>query len=135
MIRLRPLFNIKLKPFYEIFFFFKRLSYISNPLIAKQKKYLNTVYTAIAVCIIIGLFWATLPLFGWSFYSLEGAQISCSVEWNEKSFNVVSYNISIFGLVFLVPFAFILANSYALIFLVIINKVNLKKSSFWHILI
>ena len=32
----------------------------------------------------MGIFWAIIPLFGWSEYSLEGALISCSVEWNKK---------------------------------------------------
>ena len=54
-------------------------------------------------CILLGLFWASLPLLGWSYYSPEGLGTSCSVEWNEKSFNVLSYNITILITVFLIP--------------------------------
>ena len=40
---------------------------------------------AVAVCSLLGLFWSTLPLVGWSHYSLEGALTSCSVEWNGRT--------------------------------------------------
>ncbi len=57
----------------------------------------------IAICILLGVFWASLPLFGWSHYSLESGLTSCSVEWAERSFNVYSYNVTIFIFVFVIP--------------------------------
>ena len=44
-------------------------------------------------CVFLSLFWSSAPLLGWSYYSLEDSLVSCSVEYNEKSFNVTSYNI------------------------------------------
>lgn len=73
---------------------------------------------AIAGCLLIGLFWATMPLVGWSHYSLEGAYTSCSVEWRERSLNVTSYNITIFGVVYLVPVLVILVTNIKLISMV-----------------
>lgn len=69
-------------------------------------KNLNKKNLLIAVCISLacGLFWSLMPLFGWSHYSLEDSYISCSVEWKERTFNVISYNICIFAFVFVIPF-------------------------------
>jgi hypothetical protein len=58
------------------------------------------------------------PMFGWSHYSLEGALTSCSVEWFEKSFNVISYNISMFIFVYFIPLLIIFGTSLGLIILV-----------------
>ena len=80
---------------------------------------LKTTLTVVLACSINGLFWAILPLFGWSHYSLEGAYTSCSVEWQERSFNVISYNVTIFVLVFLVPVVLILVTSIKLAWIVV----------------
>ncbi len=55
----------------------------------------------------MGFTWAILPLVGWSHYSVECTQITCSIEWNNISPNVLSYNLTIFIFVFLIPFSFI----------------------------
>ena len=52
----------------------------------------------------MSLFWSAVPIFGWSYYSLEDGIVSCSVEYNEKSLNVISYNIGMFIFVFILPF-------------------------------
>jgi len=62
----------------------------------------------IVLSLISSLFWSTVPLFGWSHYSLEDSFVSCSVEYNEKSLNVISYNIGMFTFVFVVPFTIII---------------------------
>jgi hypothetical protein len=80
---------------------------------------LKTTLTVVFACVINGLIWAVLPLFGWSHYSLEGAGTSCSVEWQERSFNVISYNVTIFVLVFLVPVVLIIATSIKLAWIVV----------------
>lgn len=69
----------------------------------------------ILACILFGLLWAVLPMFGWSYYALEGALTSCSVIWNDKSFNVVSYNITIFIFVYFLPLVVIFKVNFALI--------------------
>ncbi|XP_077566948.1 pinopsin-like [Stigmatopora nigra] len=37
------------------------------------------------------LFWAVMPLFGWSGYQPEGVQTSCSLAWEERSWSNYSY--------------------------------------------
>ena len=59
-------------------------------------------------------------MFGWSYYSLEGALTTCSVEWEDRSFNVVSYNIAMFALVYLFPLKVMLFTTVYLIIRVIL---------------
>jgi hypothetical protein len=62
------------------------------------------------------------PIFGWSFYSLEDGLVSCSVEYNEKSINVISYNVGMFIFTFFVPFTIIIvANVKSLLIVNILN--------------
>ncbi|OCT87544.1 hypothetical protein XELAEV_18021240mg [Xenopus laevis] len=42
------------------------------------------------------LIWAVAPLFGWSSYGPEGVQTSCSIGWEERSWNNYSYIITYF---------------------------------------
>ena len=44
------------------------------------------------LCIILGIMWPTMSLFGWSNYVLEGGLTSCSVNWSSANWNVYSYN-------------------------------------------
>ena len=74
----------------------------------KKKIKLRFIVKSVLISIMISLFWSTAPIFGWSHYSLEDSFVSCSVEFNEKSLNVISYNISMFIFVFLVPFGIII---------------------------
>ena len=60
------------------------------------------------ISVLMSLFWAGVPIIGWSYYSLEDSLVSCSVEYNEKSFNVTSYNIGMFIFVFILPFGLII---------------------------
>ncbi|RNA28801.1 melanopsin [Brachionus plicatilis] len=94
----------------------------------KTKIDVHQVVFSVLLCFILGFIWAILPIFGWSHYSLEGAYTSCSVEWNEKSFNVVSYNITIFITVFIIPIAVISFTNLKLIFM--IQKLNLIYQKF-----
>lgn len=65
----------------------------------------------IVICLFLSFFWSTVPIFGWSYYPLEDGLLSCSVEYNEKSSNVISYNISMFIFVFIIPLAIITATN------------------------
>ncbi|UJR14687.1 hypothetical protein I4U23_001680 [Adineta vaga] len=61
------------------------------------------IYLAIASTYLLSLFWALIPLAGWSSYNYEGIGISCSINWIGRSLNIVSYNITIFIFVYLIP--------------------------------
>ena len=69
----------------------------------------------ILLSVTIGLFWAVVPMFGWSYYSLEGSLTSCSVEWEDRSFNVVSYNVAMFAVVFCLPLTVIIITGALLV--------------------
>ena len=58
---------------------------------------------AVIAAFLLGLFWASMPLLGWSEYSLEGAMISCSIEWNKKTVSVMTYNMCMAIFVYLIP--------------------------------
>lgn len=88
-------------------------SQVKNRFISKK-----TVLRLVAFCVLKGLFWSSLPLFGWSYYSLEGAMTSCSVEWKERSINVVSYNVCMFLFVYLLPLIIIWVSNVKLIMMV-----------------
>ena len=88
-------------------------SQVKNRFISKK-----TVVRLVCFCVMKGLFWSSLPLLGWSYYSLEGAMTSCSVEWNERSINVVSYNMCMFFFVYLVPLVVICVSNVKLIMMV-----------------
>ena len=81
---------------------------------------LKSAYITTGVCFAVGLFCAAAPLFGWSYYSMEGALTSCSVEWSDRSFNVVSYNVFIFVFTFLIPLIIISMANLSIVF--IVNK-------------
>lgn len=106
---------------------FERFYINYKPLISKRY---GTKVTKIVIlsCVCLGLFWSLLPIFGWSKYSLEGTMTSCSVEWNERSFNVVSYNLAMFLFVFLIPLSVIITANVKLLF--IVKRLDQKKIKF-----
>ena len=57
----------------------------------------------IILCFIYSFFWSTVPLLGWSRYTLEDSMISCGVEYKDRSLNVISYNLAMFIFVFFIP--------------------------------
>lgn len=85
---------------------------------AGQRLGFRRTYIIIILCTLFGLLWSILPIFGWSHYSIEGAYTSCSVEWNERSLNVISYNITIFIFVFIIPLAAIVLSNLKVYLLV-----------------
>lgn len=96
---------------------FERFIIIYKPLSIKGINREKT-FMVIGVCTFIGLFWSLAPFFGWSYYSLEGALTSCSVEWSERSFSVISYNISIFAFSFVFPMSLIFFTNTRIIVIV-----------------
>lgn len=97
---------------------FERFIIIYRPMSIKGITF-KSCYIMSGVCIFLGAFWAAMPVFGWSYYSLEGALTSCSIEWYERSFNVMSYNITIFIWTFLLPLVVIVFCNLKLVFIVI----------------
>ena len=97
--------------------FFDRYWVISSPLCLKEITVKVTMWS-IGACFLLALIWPVLPLFGWSHYTLEGGHTSCAVEWAERSFNVVSYNVTIWICVFLIPLIIITFTNLRLICIV-----------------
>lgn len=62
----------------------------------------------ILTCYGYGLLWATFPLVGWGKYTVEPGVISCGPHWANNSASSLSYSVSIFLLVYLVPICIIL---------------------------
>lgn len=63
---------------------------------------------SIVTSCVFGIAWPIMPLLGWSRYSLEGDLTSCSIEWAERSFNVISYNMTILVFVLIIPVSIII---------------------------
>jgi len=89
--------------------------YVINSNIKNRFVSAKTVLRVLAGCIMQGIIWASFPLFGWSHYTLEGANTSCAVEWNERSLNVVSYNTAMFVFVYFIPLIIIFISNFRLI--------------------
>lgn len=68
------------------------------------------------------LFWAVTPLFGWGSYGPEGVQTSCSLAWEERSWNNYSYLMLYILLCFIFPVTGIIY-CYAKV-LISMNKVS-----------
>ncbi|CAF3825136.1 unnamed protein product [Adineta steineri] len=63
----------------------------------------KTAYISVFLSILGGLFWAVPPILGWNDYTLEGARTSCSIRWQDRTVNVISYNILMFVFAYIVP--------------------------------
>lgn len=96
---------------------FERWYVIVEPF--KQRHFtIKTTLVIILSCCLFSLIWCVAPLLGWSHYSLELSLVTCSVEWHDKSWNVVSYNIFIFGFVYLIPLIILIYTNIKLIIIV-----------------
>lgn len=92
-------------------------------LILKNKIAINNLKLSLLVrslftSVALGLFWSVMPLLGWSRYTLEDSAISCSIDWKERSLNVISYNVAIFIFVFILPFGTVIYTNIKIILLV-----------------
>lgn len=97
---------------------YERLYIIQHGTGNKRRMSKQFYIVTILVCLLLGLFWSCMPLLGWSYYALVGAQTSCSVKWNERTPRVISYNICIFIFVFIIPFVFIIVTNSKLLYIV-----------------
>ena len=76
------------------------------------------------MCILLSFIWSSLPLVGWSYYSLQESLTSCCIEWRDQSINVLSYNIVTFGVVYFVPLVLIISLNLKLIFMASLNCIR-----------
>ena len=104
---------------------FLRYYAINKPLYMKALTSKHKILS-IVMCIVLGLIWPVLPLFGWSYYTLEGGLTSCTVEWSERSFNVISYNVVIWVGGFFVPLIIIFYTNFKLIYIVSLQFASFK---------
>ncbi len=74
----------------------------------------KTTLIVISISCAIGLIWSLLPLFGWSRFVLEGSLTSCGPDFHSKTFNNLSFNITLFLTVFVIPFCIIAVTSFKL---------------------
>ena len=79
----------------------------------------NSCIWIIVLCVFLSAIWATLPLMGWSYYSPEGVKMSCGVEWQDHSINVMSYNITIMIFAFVVPLTILVITNMKVIRIVL----------------
>ena len=95
----------------------ERLYVLKRPLEIRQLS-IKTTGLLVLLCALYALFWCVMPLFGWSHYSLEVAKTSCFVAWNEHSFAVVSYNVTMFLFVFIIPLLIIIVTNIRVVIVV-----------------
>ena len=91
-----------------------KLFAVYKPLLARSFTVYNRLHIVLA-CGMFALFWALMPLVGWSHYSMEASRTTCSVEWAERSVSVTSYNMAIFFFVFLLPVSVIVVVNFKLV--------------------
>jgi hypothetical protein len=98
------------------------ISYIRYDILKnhKNEKSISSkiIINSVVISMALSLFWSVMPIFNWSYYSLEDGLVSCSVEYNEKSLNVISYNIGIFLFVFILPFGITIYTNMKSLFIV-----------------
>ena len=94
-----------------MFTFISCVRYIHVKDLQIQKKNYSFVIKGILICCSAALAWALMPIFGWSEYSLEGAMISCSIEWNKRTVGVTSFIITFAFLIFLIPLGILIYTS------------------------
>lgn len=61
----------------------------------------------ILFCSLLAFVWASMPLLGWSHYSLQGFGTCCSIEWTRRTLSMISFNITLFVAVFFLPLVII----------------------------
>jgi hypothetical protein len=78
------------------------------------KKLSNKTCVCLTIfCMLIGLFWSSIPILGWSNYTCKKS--GCSVNLKGTSWNVISYNVSMLVFVFFVPLFIILGTNIKLL--------------------
>ena len=102
----------------------ERYLIVTGKLAKRMASVLARVYVVLG-CTLVALFWACMPLVGWSRYSMERAHTSCSVEYAERSLSVTTYIVAVFVFVFLAPLSQIAYSTVRLVLFV--NKFFRRK--------
>ncbi|XP_068129760.1 parapinopsin-like [Hyperolius riggenbachi] len=102
---------------------YERYNVVCEP-VGAMKLSTQRGYQGLAFIWLFCLIWAVAPLFGWSSYGLEGVQTSCSIGWEERTWNNYSYLIAYFLTCFIIPVA-IIGFSYGSI-MRLLTKLNRK---------
>jgi hypothetical protein len=88
----------------------------------------------ILISCVLGLVFSLMPILGWSEYSLEGAMISCSIEWNKRTPSVLSFIFTFAFFVYLIPLCILIYTNLKIYlkvcFILIFNLMCLRKSYF-----
>ncbi|CAF0751637.1 unnamed protein product [Adineta ricciae] len=101
-------------------------------IVTPHREYLltfQTAYISVVLSVLGGLFWATTPMFGWNNYTLEGVLTSCSICWQARTVNVISYNVAMFIFAYVLPL-FIMAYCNICIYLKVREVTRMKASRF-----
>lgn len=56
--------------------------------------------------------WCIFPLIGWSKYTYEFGRMYCAIDWIDKSFNIISFNVITLIIFFALPLCTILYTNY-----------------------
>ncbi|KAL1131949.1 hypothetical protein AAG570_011560 [Ranatra chinensis] len=99
----------------------ERYLIISQPVSRSQL----TKKSALLVVIVVWIYSTALtapPLFGWGEYTIEAANISCSVNWETRSYSTTSYIIFLFTFGFFLPVIII---SFSYINIIVTVKKNM----------
>ncbi|CAH1371124.1 hypothetical protein MTP99_012611 [Tenebrio molitor] len=86
---------------------FERYLIIAQPLYSNHLNFRNVTYLLVSIWL-YSLTLTTPPLLGWGEYVNEAANISCSVNWEEKSVNSMTYILFLFTFGLFVPLTIII---------------------------
>lgn len=82
---------------------YERYSTMMAPTEADSSNY-RKISLGIILSWVYSLIWTMPPLFGWSRYGPEGPGTTCSVDWEAKTANNISYIICLFVFCLIMPF-------------------------------
>ena len=77
---------------------------------------------AVLFCIIFGIFWPIVPIFGWSNYQIDQNYIGCSIQPLNLSNSTLSYNICIYIFVYFLPLSILIFTNYHIVTTVSLQK-------------
>ena len=88
---------------------------IKAPFTAKSLNFKSALISMI-ISSAFALLLSAAPFYGWTRYTLEGANISCSIEWQSRESEIISYNIFIFVSTFFVPSIILIFSNLKIVF-------------------
>ena len=96
-----------------------RYKIIKEP--TKKREITNKkLYLLILITLLIGIFWAVTPVFGWSQYKFSSNIFNCTIQVNKRTSTVLSYYISKTIFVYLIPIILLFSINFRALHIVII---------------